>query len=129
MEHDIPDNVRTLIASHINSVVQLELLLLLHAQPARARTARDISNELRVDPGWVTTQLRDLCSSGLLACQDASSPAFQYAPASPAIADAVSGLAQTYATHRVTVIGLIFSKPVDPIRSFTDAFRLRKDKD
>ena len=31
-------------------------------------------------------------------------------------------------TSRVTVIGMIFSKPIDKIRSFADAFRIRKDK-
>ena len=40
---------------------------------------------------------------------------------------AVAGLAREYAARRVTVIGLIFSKPVDKIRSFADAFRLRRD--
>jgi len=34
----------------------------------------------------------------------------------------------SYADRRVTVIGLIFSKPVDKIRSFADAFRIRKDR-
>ena len=29
----------------------------------------------------------------------------------------------------MTVINLIFSKPVDKIRTFADAFRLRKDED
>ena len=129
MEHDIPDNVRTLIASHITSVVQLELLLLLHADPTRPRTARAISEELRIDAAWVTTQLRALCSASLLTCTDSPQPAFLYSPATPALRDAVDGLSQAYAARRVTIIGLIFSQPVDPIRTFTDAFRLRKEKD
>jgi hypothetical protein len=128
-QQDIPANVQALIAAHISSVVQLELLLLLHAQPDRDRTPTDISKELRVDAGWVAGQLRALCAAGLLVCTETPAPSFRYWPARPDLKDAVDGLAQAYAKRRVTVIGLIFSKPVDPIRSFTDAFRLRKDKE
>jgi hypothetical protein len=31
--------------------------------------------------------------------------------------------------RRVTVINSIYSKPIDKIRTFADAFRLRKDED
>ncbi len=37
------------------------------------------------------------------------------------------GLAEGYAERRVTVINLLFSKPVERIRTFADAVRLRKD--
>jgi hypothetical protein len=40
---------------------------------------------------------------------------------------AIAGLAQAYTDRRVSVITLIFSKPVDKLRSFTDAFKLRRD--
>ena len=129
MEQDLPANVRALIASHINSVVQLELLLLLHAEPGRERTAADISKELRIDATWVMAQLRELSAAGLLSATEGPSPAFRYWASRPDLHDAVEGLAEAYATRRVTVISMIFSKPVDPIRSFTDAFKLRRDKE
>jgi hypothetical protein len=128
-QQDIPENVQALIASHINSVVQLELLLLLHANPARGRTAQDISRELRIDAAWVTGQLRELCAAGLLTCTDGASAEFRYVAGKPELNDAVDGLARAYAQRRVRVIGLIFSRPVDPIRRFTDAFRIRRDKE
>jgi hypothetical protein len=129
MEHDLPDNVQALIASHISSVVRLELLLLLHADPARERTPADISKELRIDAAWVTTQLRDMCAAGLLACKEGPSPSFRYWAATPELHAAVQALSKAYAERRVTVISQIFARPIDPIRSFTDAFRLRKDKE
>ena len=46
----------------------------------------------------------------------------------PELDQAVVRLAKDYAERRVTVITLIFSKPVDKLRTFADAFRLRKDK-
>lgn len=129
MDQYIPDNVKALIASHISSVVQLELLLLLHAEPNRERTPADISRELRIDAAWVGGQLRELCAASLLTCSEGPNPSFRYRTARPELHDAVEGLARAYAERRVTVIALIFSKPADPIRSFTDAFRLRRDKE
>ena len=38
-------------------------------------------------------------------------------------------MATAYASHRVSIIGLIFSKPTSNLKTFADAFRIRKDKD
>jgi hypothetical protein len=42
---------------------------------------------------------------------------------------AVDGLAESYAKYRVAVIALIFSKPSERVRTFSEAFRLRRRKD
>ena len=136
---DCPPNVRAFVAAHIDSVVQLEVLLLLFGSPDHARTAEEIARELRIDPAWVQSQLEQLCTRGLLNCEDStSSPAYQYKPRTAELQDAVAGLAKAYNDRRVTVISLIYSKPPapppatepsgsDPLKSFADAFRLRKD--
>lgn len=124
----IPQEVQTFIADHIESVVQLEVLLLLHANTQRVFSAADIGRELRIDPAWAAEQLINLCSRGVLTCTNATDSLYRYGPRKPEMSQAVNGLARAYADRRVTIIGLIFSKPVDKIRSFADAFRLRKDK-
>src|SRR5215211_1731263 len=115
--------------------MQLELLLLLAARADRACAAADLAAELRIDAVWVEGQLQDMAAKGLLEGPDAadrsSAPPttrqFRYQPRTPEQACTVAELARAYADRRVTVIGLIFSKPVDKLRSFADAFRFRKD--
>lgn len=124
----IPDDVKAFIAAHIESVLQLELLLLLHGQAPRPWTAAQLAQELRIDASWASGQLAGLTAAGVLGATPATPPAYRYEPRSPELDRAVAGLAREYDARRVTVIGLIFSKPVDKIRSFADAFRLRKDK-
>ena len=129
-EDAIPVEVKAFIAAHIESVLQLEVLLLLHAQAPRQFTAAELAQELRIDAAWVSVQLASLADAGVLT---AAAPApgaapYRYEPRAADLDRAVAGLAREYAARRVTVIGLIFSKPVDKIRSFADAFRLRKDK-
>jgi predicted ArsR family transcriptional regulator len=130
----IPDNVRGLIIERISSVLQLEILLLLHGQPGRRWSAQDVAGELRIDVTWAEGQLHELCGGGLLACHaggagaGAAAAVYQYGPAAEERRRAVDDLARVYAERRVTVVSMIFSKPTEKIRTFADAFRLRKEK-
>ena len=128
---DISPEVRAFIADYVGSVVQLETLLLLHGAPGREWTADDVAATLRVDRNWADAQLDAICHQGLAECRDASAPAprYRYAPRTAQLRAAIDALAKAYAERRVTVIGLIFAKPADNLRAFSDAFRLRKDKD
>lgn len=126
---EIPKDVKRLIGDHIESVVQLEILLLLYANAGREFTAADVGRELRIEPAWVITQLANLCGRGILCEVDARAHRYRYKPTSAQLDAAVAGLARAYADRRVTVVGLIYAKPPDQIRSFADAFRLRKERD
>jgi hypothetical protein len=118
-----------LIADHLRSVMDLECLLALYADPQRDWSAEELGRKFCVDERWVTHQLADLAQRGVLsASQTAPTLRYRYAGATPAMNDAVAELARLYATRRVAVIELIYSKPADPLQSFADAFRLRKEK-
>ena len=128
-DEGIPARVTQFITDHVESVMQLEVLLLLAGQPGRAWSAADLAQQLRIDPAWVDGQLRAMTAKGLVVVVDAApTPQFRYEPRTPDLARTVDELARAYADRRVTVIGLIFSNPVDKLRSFADAFRIRKDK-
>jgi len=124
----LTEPVRRFLSEHINSVVQLEALLLVSSQPERRWTADELGRELRVEIGWAEAQLNDLCSRGLLDCED-TVRSYTYKPKSPELQAAVNHLSSAYRERRVAVISFIYTKPSDPIRGFADAFRLRKDKD
>jgi hypothetical protein len=125
----LPEAVCRLIAEHIDSVEQLEVLLLLWRHASRGWAPEAVARELRIEPASADKRLEDLERGGFLQCRDRACREYWYAPA-PSERDAlVRGLAEGYAERRVTVINLIFSKPVDRIRTFADAFLLRKDED
>lgn len=129
MSAGLPEQVRRLIAEHIDSVEQLEVLLLLWRESSRAWVPEAVARELRIEPASADKRLGDLERGGFLQCRDRACREYQYAPAPPERDALVRGLAEGYAERRVTVINLIFSKPVDRIRTFADAFRLWKDED
>jgi len=120
--------VRRLIADHIDSVEQLEILLLLYQHPERSWSAESVARELRVSPMSAGDRLKDMTRAAILARVPGAEGEYRYAPERQ-MGEAVAGLAAAYSERRVTVINLIFSKPVDKIRTFADAFRLRRDDD
>ncbi len=126
---DLPEGVRWFILHHINSVEQLEILLLLHGHPGRAWSADAVARELRIAPASAGERLEDMVRDRLFVRQGVSPKEYRYGPENMKLDDAVRGLAAEYVKRRVTVINSIYSKPIDKIRTFADAFRLRKDED
>jgi hypothetical protein len=120
----VPEDVAQLIASHIDSVEKLEILLLLRGERERTWMSDEVSRELRRNPSTVSRALGQLASRQLLA--GSSADGFQFAPPDRELEQQVDRLAETYATRRVSVIQLIVANPMDSVTTFADAFRLRR---
>lgn len=116
------------IKGHIDSVEQLEVLLLTRNDPSKIWTAADVSRELRSSTASAATRLTKLCALKLLVKDSGTTEGYRYEPSSPELADRVTALAAAYLVRRVTIIDLIFSNPLEKIRTLADAFKLRGDK-
>jgi hypothetical protein len=124
----LPAAVRRFIAAHINSVEQLEVLLLLRSDPTREWAPGEVSTELATSHDAAALRLADLEAQGLVRARLDPVPRYRYANL-PAKREAeVADVADAYAKRRVAVITEIFSEP-SPAESFSDAFRLRRDDD
>jgi hypothetical protein len=117
---------RSFVSEYLSSAEQLEVLLLLHAEPDRSFSAAEVSQRVYTVPAAALLRLDELATAGLLAGDGGIDPRYHYAPASPAVRSRVDALARAYAANRVAVVRLIYEVPRDPVRSFADAFRLRK---
>jgi hypothetical protein len=118
---------RRFISEHLSSAEQLDVLLLLHGRPGESFSATDVSQGVYTVPAAALLRMDELAQAGLLATDGAADPCYRYAPASPAMAERVDALARAYRANRVGVVRMIYDKPKDdPVRSFADAFRLRR---
>jgi hypothetical protein len=122
-ETGVPASVRGFIASHIVSVAQLEVLLLVRAAADKEWTATEVARALVTQPEAAAGWLEDLGARGLAS---ESEGRYRYNPSNPELDQIVDALAESYANYRVAVIGLIFARPSDRITSFADAFRIRR---
>ena len=117
------------VTEQIDSVLELEVLLLLAQSAPQQWSAADLAATLKIDPAWAAEQLARFTSRGILACNNTAPPQCRYAPANPKLDETIRAVADAYATHRVRIIGLIFSKPTSNLKTFADAFRIRKEKE
>lgn len=121
----IPENIRQFIFACIDSVEQIEVLALLHEQPRKEWSNLSLSQELRSTEGSVDKRLRDLVDRRVI--QPISTPTFRYEPRSEDIRHVVQELMTIYRLRPYRVMELIFSKPVNAMQSFADAFRFKKE--
>jgi hypothetical protein len=124
-ETGVPAPVRRFIASHIVSVAQLDVLLLLRAAGDKEWTPAEVARALVTQRDAAAGWLEDLAERGLAREEGGR---FRYAPTDRDVERTVDSLAESYASYRVAVIGLIFSRPNERIAGFADAFRIRRKR-
>jgi DNA-binding IclR family transcriptional regulator len=123
----LPEDVHRFLHQNIDSVEQLEVLLLLWRTPQRAWTAEEVATAVYSHPSSVIRRLAMLSGQGLLREPDPGS--YQYAPRTTGLDDTVIRLDHMYRERRVAVITLIASKPIENVRAFSDACRIRRKKE
>lgn len=123
MDDPVPATLRVFLLEHIDSVAQLEALLLLRRED-KPLSAAAVARLLYVPEPVAVEEMTALQSRGLLAADQA---AWRYAPASPELAAQVDLLATTYARALIPVTNIVHGNPLR-LRRFADAFKFRKDK-
>ncbi len=132
-DNRISASVRELVAAHIHSIEQLEVLLLLQAEADRAWTPADICDRLKVAPGLAQGALEHLAQHALIAKAPDAPDSFRYGPRTPELARQGLELARAYGTARVELLVLISTHAIDRVRTaglrtFARAFLLKGPK-
>jgi hypothetical protein len=126
MSDDFPAELRQFIAQHVESLAQLEALLLLRQDAQQHWEPAGLSQRLYLTPDTCQAILLDLQRRGFVArAPDGAS--YHYQPPSADADRALAELAMLYQQRRVAVITEIYSKPVTKVQTFADAFRLRRE--
>lgn len=126
-ESPIPDRVLELIDRVITSIDQLETLLLVRTHPDRTWSAFEVSDELRSNPEAAAGRLSELADAGLLLVETGAARLYRYDPSRQELEATVAQLAHCYREFRHRVIERVYKKP-DNLHSFSEAFRVRKDR-
>lgn len=124
-DDELPDAVRRLIADRIDSIPELEALLLFRENRSREWGAEEAGKRLYVSTLVAAHILSVLCQRGFFA---SVGDRYRYEPESRELAGAVDHLAVAYSQHLVAVTQIIHSKPSQNVRDFANAFRLRRPK-
>jgi hypothetical protein len=123
---EITADIERFIHDNIISVEQLEILLLLASPPQKEWSAIEVSQKLYRQPDSVTARLEDLRDRGILSVRQEAQLFYRYVSNAPQDA-IVRGLNRAYEVRKDAIIRLIFTRPPDTLRAFSDAFRIRRD--
>jgi hypothetical protein len=134
---ELPIEVRDFLREHIESHVQLALLLLLRGRRGQALTAESVASEQRLPESMADEELRFLCERKLVeARRTADGLFFTYSPASPDLASGVEKLAEVYDEKLLEIMQWMTRNAMErlrtkALRTFADAFVLKRrdDKD
>jgi len=122
---EIPDSVKQLVLSRIDSVPELETILLLREHEQQAWTAAETGQRIYVSPTVAAHILKVLAERGFL---ESTESRYRYAPATHELRKTIDDLADAYTHHLVEVTRMIHAKPSASVRQFADAFVLGKRK-
>jgi hypothetical protein len=127
-EQFIPEDLARFILDKIDSVAQLEALLLLRGDPNREWRAGNLAARLYIGEEQTHELLLALRAQGFVAVNAQDTSLYRFQPATSELGQMLERLVAIYAKHLVPVTNLIHSKPKPRVQEFADAFRLRKDK-
>lgn len=125
MSSDFPENVREFMKNYINSVAILDLLILIKNQPNREWTATEVSAEMRTNPSYASLQLNQLVDAKVLEVAERKG-FYRYRQDSPHH-DVIVQLEELYHLKKSSIINQIYSQPLDSLRDFANAFKIKRD--
>ena len=125
----IPDDVREFIINEIDSIVELEALLILCKNSETEWSVRDLSERLYAGESQTQQALAKLHSSGFLTTGNKRPTAYRYEPKTQEQREMVGRVAEIYSKFLIPVTNLIHAKSENKVQQFADAFKLRKRTD
>lgn len=127
-EH-ISDDLKKFIREQIQTVLRLEVLLLLYRNQPKSFSSEEVAAELGFEDDVAQEHLPALAEIGILATSGAGGANFRYDPTTERIRKMVSQLALAYTTQRVMILSLILSEGPDRTRIFAEAIKLLRAND
>jgi hypothetical protein len=121
----IPEKVLQFLAEKIDTVPQLEALLLMWESPQRLWSQEDLCARIYVDKLVATSILQALQRRQLIALEGSL---YRYDPSWDASAEIMPEVAAAYRRHLVPVATFIHSRASSAVREFARAFDLKKDR-
>jgi len=118
----ISDELRGFILERIDSVAQIEALLLIRSDPLSQWSATRLAERLYIGEAEAAEALSRLCACHLLFCVD---DIYRLEGVPEQNRALIEQLVEVYSRHLIPVTNLIHSKP-RRIGSFAEAFKFRK---
>lgn len=122
---EIPLLVKDFVFQYIDSVEQLDILLLLCSDQNKLWTADELSAFLRSSRNSIEKRMTSLENLKLVS-RDGDD--YRYTPETESLNQTIKELGEIYKVHRYRILEIIFS-PMKKGRDFADAFKITGPKE
>lgn len=123
----ISQQVLHFIAEQIDTVPQLECLLLLYQHDSRLWIDEEVAARIYIPSATARSILQTLGRRGLIATEG-DPPRYRFDPNGSASGELMRQIASEYQRHLVPIATFIHSKASASVREFARAFDLKKDR-
>jgi hypothetical protein len=125
--NEVPAHVLRFLQESIDTVPQLETLLMMNEAPDQTWLITDVASRNYISEQRATDILSALQRRNLVSTEG-SPPRFRFNPASEDIRLAIADLARCYRRHLSRITAFIHEKPSASVKEFARAFDLKKDR-
>lgn len=125
---EIPARVLQFLAERIDTVPQLEALLLLWGDPQRLWSEEELAGRIYVGRQVAATIMQALQRQQLVTAEPASTIRYRYDPQWDPSGEVMPEVAAAYRRHLVPLATFIHSRASTAVREFARAFDLKKDR-
>lgn len=123
-KQNLSQDLKRFIREKIQTVLRLEVLILLHRHKPRAFSAAEVANELGFEKETTAHELAALEASGLVAQSKTDKLKYRYHPLNATIGSLIEHLADGYSRQRVPILSVMLTDHPDRARLFAEAFRI-----
>lgn len=120
---DLSADLKAFVFACIDSVEQMETLVLLHGE-REARSTHEVATRLGLTPGATRHHLETLTARGLLRIDVGDEARFRFEPKNDRLRGYADDLVAAYDQSRMQVLRVI-AQNAGSLKRFADAFRLR----
>ena len=125
---EIPARVLQVLAEQIDTVPQLEALLLLWENPQQLWSEEELAGRIYVGRQAAATILQALQRQQLATAEPAPAVRYRYNPQWDPGGELMAEVAAAYRSHLVPLATFIHSRASTAVREFARAFDLKKDR-
>jgi hypothetical protein len=128
-DNELPYRVIRFVRDHVETLEQLEVLVLLSNSPERWWDAAAVAEALGLNVTIARDALERFASHNLLAISITTDVRYQLQPGTAMLRDASDAFAVACRTRRSAIFRLVTDTQQRAMHDFADAFRLRRHDD
>ena len=127
-EQHISEGLKRFIKEKIQTVLRLEVLLLLHDHQPITITAAEVANQLGFESDTTAHELENLEAIGVVQ-SNSDRTKYKYHPRNRILRSTVYQLAAVYSRQRVPILSVILAEHPERTRLFIEAFKIIRRND